>query len=389
MDKHYGWQEGRGTQNPPGRAQNGQRWNERFRDDRETRGGRGGESGWDDDSRYGNRERFSSGADLDRDDHNYEAPDDSFGSPRHGQWGQPRWQGEQGRGSPGDYGRGREFGGPSANRSYRNEPFRGQGSNQGFSGGHYGGFANEGHAGQGGYGGRPAWNQGGFGNEGFSAGGNYGSSRGLSNTGFSGQEYGQGSGARGGESWNQSWGQGSREFQSGQRQNFGQTFGQGHAGAGSASQGYGGQYGAGYGQGTYGQGYAGRGPKGYQRSDDRIKEQVSDRLMDDDDIDATEIIVEVKAGEVTLTGTVNSRHEKRAAEDAAEQTPGVREVQNHLRVQPQDQFSGRSASGQPGQSQWGSSSGPPASGTGRQDSFSKSQDSSSQSGSKSKSTERE
>ncbi len=154
MDKHYGWQEGRGSQNPPGRAQNGQRWNERFRDDRETRGGRGGESGWDDDSRYGNRERFSSGADLDRDDYSYEGPDDSFGSPRHGQWGQPRWQGEQGRGSQGDYGRGREFGGPSGNRSFRNEPFRGQGSNQGFSGGHYGGFANEGYAGQGGYGGR-------------------------------------------------------------------------------------------------------------------------------------------------------------------------------------------------------------------------------------------
>ncbi len=111
--------------------------------------------------------------------------------------------------------------------------------------------------------------------------------------------------------------------------------------------------------------------------------------MDDDDIDATEIIVEVKNGEVTLTGTVNSRHEKRAAEDAAEQTPGVREVQNHLRVQPQDQFSGRSASGQSGQSQWGSPSGQSASGTGRQDSFSKSQDSSSQPGSKSKSTERE
>ena len=107
--------------------------------------------------------------------------------------------------------------------------------------------------------------------------------------------------------------------------------------------------------------------------------------MDDDDIDATEIIVEVKAGEVTLTGTVNSRHEKRAAEDAAEQTPGVREVQNHLRVQPQDQFSGGAASGQPGPRQWGSPSGPPASGTGRQVAFSESPGRASLSGGKSNS----
>jgi hypothetical protein len=59
-----------------------------------------------------------------------------------------------------------------------------------------------------------------------------------------------------------------------------------------------------------------------------VKEQLSDRLMDDDDVDASEISIEVKNGEVTLTGTVNSREEKRAAEEIAEQSPGVREVQN-------------------------------------------------------------
>jgi len=37
-------------------------------------------------------------------------------------------------------------------------------------------------------------------------------------------------------------------------------------------------------------------------------------------------------GEVTLTGTVNSPAEKRAVEEAVEQAPGVREVQNRLRV---------------------------------------------------------
>jgi hypothetical protein len=75
-----------------------------------------------------------------------------------------------------------------------------------------------------------------------------------------------------------------------------------------------------------------RGPKGYQRSDDRLKEQVSDRLMDDAQIDASEITVEMHNGEVTLAGTVNSREEKRAAEACAESVSGVREVINQSRV---------------------------------------------------------
>jgi hypothetical protein len=39
-------------------------------------------------------------------------------------------------------------------------------------------------------------------------------------------------------------------------------------------------------------------------------------------------------GEVTLVGIVRERPEKRMAEDAAEQVPGVREVHNQLRVSP-------------------------------------------------------
>ena len=164
MDKHYDWQEGRGSQVPPGRARNGQRWNERNRDDdREMRGR--GEYGWDDDSRSAGRgARFVSGADLDREDYTSEGPDDAFGNARPGQWGQ-RWHGDQGRWSQSEYGRTRDAGGQFGNRSFRNEPFRGQGPNQGFSGGHYGGFANEGYSGESGYGGR-TWNQGSVGNEG-------------------------------------------------------------------------------------------------------------------------------------------------------------------------------------------------------------------------------
>lgn len=77
----------------------------------------------------------------------------------------------------------------------------------------------------------------------------------------------------------------------------------------------------------------GRGPRGYTRSDDRIREDVSDRLSDDWRVDASDIEVAVAAGEVTLTGTVNNREDKRRAEDIADDCSGVKHVQNNLRVQ--------------------------------------------------------
>jgi osmotically-inducible protein OsmY len=82
-----------------------------------------------------------------------------------------------------------------------------------------------------------------------------------------------------------------------------------------------------------GEHHRGRGPKGYRRSDERILEDVNDRLTDDPHIDASEIDVSVSNREVTLNGTVNSRFEKRHAEDLAESVSGVGHVQNNLRVQ--------------------------------------------------------
>jgi hypothetical protein len=78
--------------------------------------------------------------------------------------------------------------------------------------------------------------------------------------------------------------------------------------------------------------HRGRGPKGYQRSDERIRDDVSDRLTDDPHIDASDIEVAVQNREVTLSGTVSSRFEKRHAEDIAESVSGVAHVQNNLRV---------------------------------------------------------
>lgn len=82
--------------------------------------------------------------------------------------------------------------------------------------------------------------------------------------------------------------------------------------------------------------YTGRGPKDYRRSDDRIREEVSDRLTDDYGVDASNITVQVKDGEVTLTGSVTTREQKRRAENLAEATSGVREVTNTVRVNRND-----------------------------------------------------
>ncbi|WP_062015321.1 BON domain-containing protein [Aureimonas sp. AU4] len=78
--------------------------------------------------------------------------------------------------------------------------------------------------------------------------------------------------------------------------------------------------------------YGGRGPKNYTRSDSRIQDDVNDRLTDDHYIDASDIEVSVKDREVTLSGHVANRDQKRRAEDLAERISGVSHVQNNLRV---------------------------------------------------------
>jgi osmotically-inducible protein OsmY len=82
--------------------------------------------------------------------------------------------------------------------------------------------------------------------------------------------------------------------------------------------------------------HRGRGPKNYTRSDDRIREDINDRLTDHSYLDASDIDVAVEKGDVTLTGTVTSRYQKRMAEDIADDISGVKNVENRLRVQEQE-----------------------------------------------------
>jgi osmotically-inducible protein OsmY len=78
--------------------------------------------------------------------------------------------------------------------------------------------------------------------------------------------------------------------------------------------------------------YKGKGPRGYKRSDERIQEDVSDRLTDYEYLDASDITVTVVSGVVTLGGNVSSQWARRAAEDVAETVSGVQDIQNNLRV---------------------------------------------------------
>jgi len=77
--------------------------------------------------------------------------------------------------------------------------------------------------------------------------------------------------------------------------------------------------------------HRGKGPA--RRTDEQIKSEVEEALTNDSWLDASGVGVSVQNGIVTLTGTVDSRESKRRAEDLADQVPGVRDVQNNLRIE--------------------------------------------------------
>jgi len=85
-------------------------------------------------------------------------------------------------------------------------------------------------------------------------------------------------------------------------------------------------------------GARGLGPKDYKRSDERISDDAHQRLTDDPWVDASEINVSVSGGEVTLSGTVESREAKHRAERIVEDLSGVNHVQNNLRIKPGGYF---------------------------------------------------
>jgi len=224
----------------------------------------------------------------------------------------PYYSGTDVRGNEGRWNEGRGSGGYGGERGY--EAPRGYEGSRGHEGSR-GYNANQAYEGsRGGYEGARGGYEGGRGEEGWRSGGRQG-------------DYGPGA-------FNRQFRGGTEYFGTGQR-GYGTTWGGTGSGTGNSSSYSGGQGGFSGGIGTYGdQGrFAGKGPKGYQRSDERIREDICERLTHHPEIDAEEIEIVVKGGEVTLTGTVQRRDEKRFAEDAAESVSGVKDVHNQLRMQ--------------------------------------------------------
>ncbi|HVY46566.1 MAG TPA: BON domain-containing protein [Minicystis sp.] len=153
------------------------------------------------------------------------------------------------------------------------------------------------------------------------------------------------------DAWNQPYGRSlNQPFEGGGAYGYREPYGSpgprqhpgwyGTGGQMSSRFGAGSPYGYGYGQrGAWMREgpHRGRGPKGYKRSDERIREDVCDRLTDHPDIDASDIDVLVQGQEVTLTGTVPERRLKHLAEYLAEDVAGVQEVHNQLRVRREEQ----------------------------------------------------
>jgi hypothetical protein len=76
--------------------------------------------------------------------------------------------------------------------------------------------------------------------------------------------------------------------------------------------------------------YAGRGPGGWRPSDARLRERICEQLMEDDLLDARDIVVEAKDGVVTLRGEVSRPSDVRRAEALARQAAAATEVRNAL-----------------------------------------------------------
>jgi len=137
---------------------------------------------------------------------------------------------------------------------------------------------------------------------------------------------------------NRSWG----EDRASDAHSYGQK---GLGGYGDFTQGgYGESQGPDAQSGHVARGHRGRGPQGYVRSDERIRDDIIDRLTDDETLDASEILLMVEGGVVTLTGNVPERPMKHRAEDLAAEASGVRDVRNELRVD-----NGAASFGRPGE----------------------------------------
>lgn len=280
---------------------------------------------------------------------------DYQGSERYGGGQGQRWRSEQ-RGGYGGYGGREQGGGYSSHDDFGGYAGRGgYGGREGYGGqGPQDDYA--GYAGRGGYGAHQGYGDdrrdtgyGGYGGYGggdrhSGRGGGYGTGAGQMGQ-AGGFERGSTFSSPGGRpsNWRGAWDQSSQgsHHERGYGMDPGDygsqhSYGSQTGNYGSEHGGYGSQHG---GQGREHGGYGSQGarrsmPKGYQRSDERIREDVCERLSHSG-LDVSDVSVHVSSGHVTLEGTVDSRHVKHAIENCADDCMGVQDVENRIRVQRQ------------------------------------------------------
>ena len=286
-----------------------------------------------------------------------------FGGGERGRGGnEGSWRGQSERDS------GRSLGGRESYEGYEDDDISGSSySAGGREGNRYG--SSYGQGGQSGQGGQGRW-----GSQRYGQSQGYGGYQGSTGYGQGAQGYGGSQGYQGSQGYGQPsgfYGQGSQRYgqggtsgadegiggdqgswRGGQGSWGGQQYGQTGRGGSMQTEGgstepddmrWGRQQGL-YGSSEYGgyissqrsqtdyQSHDGKGPKGWQRSDERVREEVNEALARHPEIDATEIEVRVEKGEVTLTGTVDDRRTKRLAEDIVERVFGVKDVENKVKV---------------------------------------------------------
>lgn len=84
--------------------------------------------------------------------------------------------------------------------------------------------------------------------------------------------------------------------------------------------------------------HIGKGPKGYQKSDTNILEDVCEALYISPLVDASEVEVSVSEGIVYLRGVIENRRMKKDAQNVVERVPGVMDVQNVLKIKSTEDF---------------------------------------------------
>lgn len=85
--------------------------------------------------------------------------------------------------------------------------------------------------------------------------------------------------------------------------------------------------------------FTGRGPKNYSRSNERVREDICERLTADPYIDAQELEVRCENGTVVIEGQVEERWMKHRIEDLVDATAGVKQIDNRVTVAGQRQGS--------------------------------------------------